>query len=193
MGVHDRALSRSACFVIGSIVAVAASALLRVASASDSEQARWQRLLQGTYTYSGTNADGEERIQEAIERGTRKMFFLKRGTARGRLKEKNPFRKTIRIGFENGRSQVTFDNEAFSAPLGGGPVPITLPDGDPAMLSQKVVDGQLIEEFVTSEGRRKDIFTPSENGDHLRLEVTITSGQLPEPVRYTLEYVATGE
>ncbi len=171
-------------------VAAAAATVGQTGSAQPKGAARTESAegFAGTWRYRGSPGEGRALIGRAIDRATDDMFFVTRGTARKRLRDKNRFSRDLEIAFPPGRIRVGFDMITYETSADGRAVRVPTPDGETASLSQRHEDGRLVQIFRTDEGRRTNVFTLTQGGDTLRYDVRVDSGQLPRPVRYRLMY-----
>ena len=171
----------------GPVVLVVAAMGLLMAQAPQAEPEGADRFA-GTWRYQGTPAEGRSIITRAIESATDDMFFVTRGVARGRLEDKNQFTREVEFGFPPGRIRIGFDMSSYETPASGRSVQVETPDGETARLSQRLVNGRLLQVFRTDEGTRTNAFMVSPDGSTLRYQVRVDSDQLPQPVRYRLFY-----
>jgi hypothetical protein len=73
-------------------------------------------------------------------------------------------------------------------PSNGTAVKWTREDGETFEVAGTWQDARVTQEFVAADGQRSNVFRLSPDGNELRLDVELTSEQLPAPVRYTLAY-----
>jgi hypothetical protein len=140
---------------------------------------------------SGTYKSVSERsndIAQAIDKAVEKMNFIKRPIARGRLSRTNFAYKQIRIEMSASEAQITYDTQApIRMPLDGESIKWKRADGEVFDVSAKLSGGKLVQTYKAEDGQRVNSFSKDASGT-LHLEVEVSSEQLPEPVRYTLEY-----
>jgi hypothetical protein len=148
--------------------------------------------LAGAYVFAG-GAKETDAKDAAIDKATEDMFFAIKGLARSKLREKTPVSASLGIVFGNGNVTVTGAAlPSGTSPENGTPVAMKNSDGDPMKLSHRTTpDGKLVQSFVGENGSRTTTFVLSADGKTLVTYVSIDSGKLPKPVRYTLTYRRT--
>ena len=144
--------------------------------------------IDGKYRFVGGDAE-KKAVEEAIEKVVQEMLFIKRPIARGRLKDRNGVASSWQFATAGGQIKSTAEGiMTWSSPDDGKPADVKTSTGDDAKLTQKFVDNKLLQTFTTKEGKREDIFTLAADGVTLKMEVILTSTQLPMPLKYTLTY-----
>lgn len=142
--------------------------------------------FEGSYALVAEQSDD---IAGAIEAGVAKMNFIKRPIARGRLMKTNPAYQAIAITRTEAGVSVTLDGRApIVSPASGEAVRWKREDGELFDVRSDWQGGVLRQTFAARDGQRENLFTLDPDGHTLRLRVTITSGQLPVPIVYTLVY-----
>ena len=144
--------------------------------------------LPGKYRLSTASDRAQELIEAAIETGVESMGPLRRSVGRRRLRAKNPIRREIEIAFEGERVSVSYDGERFDMRRGVRET-VRLSDGEQVRVRATVQGPRLVLEWDGDDGDRRDTFTRRPDGT-LVFGVTVTSDQLPTPVRYRLVYRA---
>lgn len=142
--------------------------------------------LSGSYRLGPSADRAREVIDTAIDEGVAAMGPLRRSVGRRRLRAKNRVVREIEIALVGERVRVRYDDERYEVRMGGYE-PITLPDGERVRLRARVRGATLTLDWKTDDGDRRDSFTRLANGT-LVFGVTITSDQLPSPVRYRVVY-----
>lgn len=134
-------------------------------------------------------AEGDEgAIETAIDAAVEKMNFIKRPIARGRLKKTNPVYRRIAITRSEGYVELQFDDRAaVRMPNDGSAIKWTREDGEVFDVSATWQDNSLVQTFKAGDGQRVNAFHLDDK-DRLALDVTVSSPQLPAPVKYTLVY-----
>lgn len=144
-----------------------------------------QDSLQGVFVNANTS---QEVIDKAVDAGVGKMNFIKRPIARSRLKKTNPLYQRIEIGNDGSQISVRFDaGKPVVMPANGNTVKWTRDDGEVFDVSASASGSKLQQTFKAEDGQRVNEFDLASDGT-LTLRVTLTSSQLPEPVRYVLTY-----
>ncbi|MBX3250477.1 MAG: hypothetical protein KF901_25095 [Myxococcales bacterium] len=142
--------------------------------------------LPGTYRLGPSAERAREAINAAIDEGVAAMGPLRRAVGRRRLRAKNRVVSELEIALVGERVRVRYDDERYEVRLGGYE-PVTLPDGERVQLRARLRGATLTLDWKTDDGDRRDTFTRLANGT-LVFGVTITSDQLPNPVRYRIVY-----
>lgn len=141
--------------------------------------------LQGVFASAG---GGRETIDKAVEAATSKMNFVIRSVARSRLKKTNPPYQRIDIRNDGSQITVRFDKgNPVVMPADGAAVKWKRDDGEVFDVSAHAQGSQLRQTFKAEDGQRVNEFNMSADGV-LTLNVTLTSPQLPQPVKYVLTY-----
>lgn len=155
-------------------------------AARPSGAASAEERLSGSFEIAGSHEQAEARVHRAIDEAVEHVSWVKRGFARARLREKNPVRDSLTIEVSGGQVTIAYGDDRYSTRDGQWQNVTAL--GEPVRLLQQVVGARIYQTFRTEEGEKVTVYTPSEDGRQMRLDVTITSPQLPEPVRYELTY-----
>ena len=140
--------------------------------------------IQGTFVYV---AQGSDDINAAIDNAVRRMNFVTRPIARGRLRKTNEVYNVIRFNNSATQVSVTIDQRAaIVSPASGAAVKWTREDGEVLDLATRWTNGALEQSFTAEDGKRVNTYTLSPDGNGLSMQVTITSPRLAAPLRYTL-------
>ncbi|MCA9613186.1 MAG: hypothetical protein H6721_07605 [Sandaracinus sp.] len=142
--------------------------------------------LPGTYRLASSTSDAQQRVDAAIEAGVASMGPLRRSVGRRRLRAKNPIRRELVIALNGDRVSVSYDGERFDVRRGVRET-VRLSDGEAVRLRATVEGARLTLHWQGDDGERRDTFTRRPDGS-LVFGVTVTSEQLPNPVRYRLVY-----
>src|SRR5688572_7147070 len=67
--------------------------------------------IDGRYDFAKSEKSGKNTIENAIQDGTRDMFFVTRGVARDRLEKKNKLAKSLEFDTSAQEITVIFDGE----------------------------------------------------------------------------------
>lgn len=142
--------------------------------------------LQGTYVLlPEQSAD----IAAAIETAIANMNFIKRPIARSRLKKTNTAYQRIHLARAAADYEITYDNrQPIRMPASGTAVKWTREDGEVFDVSAVRQGQHLVQTYKAEDGTRVNTFRWDEGAQRLYLDVMVTSGQLPQPVKYTLAY-----
>jgi len=178
--------SPSSRSVVGAVFYALLVAALAEASSPDTAELR-QRYA-GEYRFTGGTAERES-IPAAVERSVDGMFFIARGIAYDRLMHVCEVCTTYRLSFTDTEVTVAGPCQLSDvSPADGSEVDHRTKAGDTSKLSQRFVDGALVQLFRGEEGARQVVWTLAPDGTGLSVHVTITSKHLPHPVDYTLSY-----
>jgi hypothetical protein len=136
--------------------------------------------------------DGEaERavVPAAVERSVDGMFFIARGIAYDRLLHVCEICSSYTLSFTDGAVEVRGPCQVPDrGPDDGREVDHLTKAGDASKLSQRFVDGTLVQDFRGEGGSRQVVWTLLPDAERLSVHITITSKHLPHPVDYTLHY-----
>jgi hypothetical protein len=161
-------------------------ALPAVASAPSVEELH-QRFA-GEWHFAGGSAE-RATVPAAVERSVDGMFFISRGIAYDRLIHVCEVCASYTLSFQSGEVEVQSPCQlADKSPEDGREVDHLTKAGDASKLSQRFVQGMLVQEFRGQEGARRVVWTLSADHQSLSVQYTITSKHLPHPVDYTLSY-----
>ena len=144
--------------------------------------------IEGKYRFVGGDAE-KKALEDAIEKVVQEMNFIKRPIARGRLKDRNGIASSWQFTVAGGQIKAVAEGVmTWTTPESGAQADVKTSTGDDAKLSMKIVDNKLFQTFTTKEGKREAVFTLGADGATLKMDVTLTSSQLPMPLKYTLTY-----
>ena len=142
--------------------------------------------LDGTYILDETDSDN---MNAVIDDAVGKLNFLKRDIARERLEKLNPAYRQVAITSSPNEISVTVDNQPpLRTSANGAPVAWVGPDGGKVNASMQLSGGHLVQTFTSADGRRVNDYTLSPDGRTLTMQVTETSPQLSQPIRYKQIY-----
>ena len=119
----------------------------------------------------------------------RRMNFVTRPIARGRLRKTNvPYNRMV-ISHTAAEVSTTFDNRhAIVSPTNGREIEWTREDGERLHLRTVWENGKLVQSFRADDGTRTNTYSASADGRTLTMHVRITSPRLPQPLEYNLVY-----
>jgi len=132
--------------------------------------------------------DSSESIHDAIDHVVSHMSFIIRGIARGRLTKVNPTPQRVRVDVEANSVSVAFDNgNPVVTPLNGDTVAWRNPLTGETNHARGVEAGDTVRQVIAAkDGERENALIFLEDGQRLRLHVTVTSHRLPRPLTYDL-------
>jgi hypothetical protein len=172
-------MSRQRTSAVALVFALAAALVPAVGSAQEAS-------MRGTWTL---NRQASDNITTAINTAVSRMNFVTRPIARGRLTRTNAPYARVEIGYTGERVTLKFDQRAeMVTPSNGTPIQWRREDGEMFALSTEWENGRLEQTFRADDGQRVNVFSVSEDGNTLTLNVTVSSPRLPQPLRYKLVY-----
>jgi hypothetical protein len=134
--------------------------------------------------------DSSENIRAAIDRTVAHMNFITRPIARSRLSKINPTPQHVQIDLEADTVSIAFDNgNPVVSPLDGETVPWLNPLTGETNQAHAAVSGDTVRQtIIAHDGERENALIFSNDGERLRLHVTVTSHRLPRPLIYDLVF-----
>jgi hypothetical protein len=84
------------------------------------------------------------------------------------------------------------ERQPIRLPASGAAVPWRREDGELFDVSARLSEGALVQQYTAEDGQRSNVFTLSEDGDLLHMQVTVRSPKLKDDVVYRLAYRRTG-
>jgi hypothetical protein len=163
------------------LLAVLASLL--VAAPASGQQAGH---IQGTFTLVEAQSDNVDR---AVDQAVARMNIATRQVARTRLRRTNqPYRRIVIAPAGSSISITTDTRSPITTSFVGTPTRWTREDGEVLDVSTVWEGQRLRQTFAAEDGRRINLYTLSPDGNTLTLQVTVTSGRLPQPLTYRLVY-----
>ncbi len=145
-------------------------------------------LFAGTF-YPEPGPGNRNAIEAGINRAVAGFFFMVRGIAHNRIAEGNPIFPFIRFAFPPGTIEMVAGNYVTRSPDGGAESTTHGLDNHTNRLTQRfTAPDRLVQVTWNDDGRRQSDYVISADGRSLALTVVITSGRLPQPVRYTMRY-----
>jgi hypothetical protein len=178
--------SRSLSLLVAALCGLQAPDPAVAGEAADADDPRPR--FAGEYLYAGGDAE-RALIPAAVERSVHGMFFIARGIAYDRLLRTCEVCTRYALSFDGGSISVAGPCQITDlSPADGREVDHRTKLGDTSKLSQRFIDGTLVQYFRGEEGARRVVWTLQPDGETLRVQVIITSKHLPQPVDYTLTY-----
>jgi len=159
--------------------------LLAIVPAAEAQSAAFE----GSFSLVPARSDD---INRAIGRAVAGLNFAFRPIARSRLRRANTPYAAVMIERRGTDVAIGLDaGDAIVTPASGAPVRWRRPDGEVLQVSTAWEGGRLRQSFVAEDGRRDNLYSVSEDGRLLTMDVTVSSPRLPEPLRYRLVYRRT--
>ena len=145
-----------------------------------------QASMKGTWRY---NAQASDNVMTAINAAVNRMNFVTRPIARGRLNRTNqPYQRVV-IDFTQQQVSITMDQRSvINTPANGTPIKWTREDGEVFDVATAWEGHGLKQTFKAEDGQRANLYTVSNDGRTLTLQVTVTSPRLSGPLTYRLVY-----
>lgn len=142
--------------------------------------------LEGTWLLHTPRSRAHAVIDEGIQEAVDSMGPLRRAIGRRRLRAKNRLLGTVVVAREGERIAVTLEDWTGTTRAGRFET-VTLDDGEEVQLKQTLTDTRLVQVFRGEDGQRRNVLTLRPDGRAV-LAVTVTSDQLPDPLRYRVIY-----
>jgi hypothetical protein len=172
------------CAVGGFAIGVGAQTASKDASAASGDlRARFA----GTYRYAGSAQEQDAR-RAAIDHAVEGLSFVTRSTARSRVSATTQILGFYNFSFEPGKIRVHPESRPEMLSGDKGEPADYVYNGKRSTLTQVLAGDRITQVFVSDDGRRENEFTLSQDGQMLRVKVTLTSSKLSNPVVYVLSY-----
>lgn len=152
---------------------------------TDAQRAAWA----GTWQLATPTEQAATAIDRAAERAANALNYFIRPVARTRLREGTSLHTEIELSFDGeGRLTVRFgDGDRYTTRIGATERRRDRHGRDLRVTQRFRPTGELEQVFETDSGTRWYVWVPT--GDRrVRLEVTTGSPQLPEAMRFSLDY-----
>jgi hypothetical protein len=147
-----------------------------------------RRMLAGTWVYAGGEAELAA-FDQAVERATADMGFLARGFAYEALRARARPRDRYTLSFDERTVTIgSPEHPTERGEVGGPPVSVTDRFGDENQTTFQIREGALVEAGKSADGSGETVFTPSADGQTLRVRRLMESGRISAPVDVTLSY-----
>jgi hypothetical protein len=160
-------------------------ALAMVVTATVGAQAQ-ASPFQGTFALDAAQSDN---VDQAIGQATSRMNFALRQVARPRLRRTNQPYQRVAINLTGSQVSIATDSRApIVTATNGTPIKWTREDREVFDVSTTLQGNRLRQVFAAEDGRRENVFTLSPDGNTLTMNVTVSSGRLPEPLTYKLVF-----
>jgi hypothetical protein len=146
----------------------------------------------GEYRFIG-GAPERASVPAAVERSVDGMFFISRGIAYDRLLRNCEICSSYVLSFTPSQVMVSGPCQLPDiSPADGREVEHRTKLDETSQLSQRFVDGALVQEFRGEGGSRRVVWKLDPDGETLHVQMVISSHHLPHPVDYTLTYRRKG-
>lgn len=175
--------------LIGSIITLVIVASVSVASGQVAPEDRGAPALTGRYVLAGASEEARETVHRAIDEAVGEMSFFVRRVARSRLREKNPVRRELEIDVSGDMVTVAYGDQRYRSPEGRWQT--VTATGEQVQLLHQLRGNRLYQTFRSDDGEKLTVYTLSDDGRFLWLDVTVRSPQLPSPLTYRLSYRRT--
>jgi hypothetical protein len=151
--------------------------------------AELQHRYAGNYLYAGGDAE-RRTVAAAVERAIAGLSFLAKPLARQSLRQRTEVRDSYTLLFD-GLGDLQLSTPGFPTefgPLDGKAYPLETKYGDQTQVSQRFLDGVLVQEGRTEEGSGRTEFRLADADATLLVRRVMESSQLSGPVDFTLTY-----
>ena len=175
----------AACLATSIVAAASAGSESEVLAA---EGARFDQVGLGDFRFVGGQRQ-RDHVAAAVERTVQSLPGLFHEIARKRLTEANAIPSAVHISMDGDELVVVYgDHEPQRAPLDGSTRKWRNPDGDLIDLKHELRGSKLVQTTWGSGGRRVMVWSFDAERGLLRVQSTMSSPRLPEPVRYRLSF-----
>lgn len=148
-----------------------------------------QQLVTGTFVLTQPEAQAQQGVNRSIEEAANHVGFFERGFVRSKLRDKNPVRSPVRTEIHGDRLAVTYGQDRYETVQGQTQTVNAL--GEAVQLRQYARGNQIFQNFRSKDGNKAIVMTFRPDG-RMDMDVTVTSGRLPQPLRYRLQYRRAG-
>jgi hypothetical protein len=156
-------------------------------SGSDPVEAASKPTFRGEFGFVGGQRQ-RDAVAEAIDRSVKSLPAFQE-LARKRLTKANAIPGTVRMSMDGDDLVVVYgDQEPQRAPLDGSRKQWRNPEGETIALTHELRGGKLVQTTWGGGGRRVIVWTLDPERGLLRMQSTMSSPRLPEPVRYRLTF-----
>ncbi|AWV88576.1 hypothetical protein [Bradymonas sediminis] len=145
-----------------------------------------QAQFAGTYVSTRNLKKDRAAIAQVIEELVDDMAFYKRSFARSALIESTEPCANLHVAFA--ADTITLNCKGHpdtTSPKNGAFINWEDDDGHIVRLSQKLDGQRIVQVFKNDDGTRENVYTLRDGGKSLLLSVTISSDQLPRPLKYS--------
>lgn len=171
----------AACLATAALAADAPAAPMAAVAAS-------KPAFLGEFGFVGGQSQ-RDHVAAAVERTVQSLPGLFHDIARKRLTEANEIPRTVRISMDGADLVVVYGNhEPQRAPLDGSTRKWTNQQGETIDLKHELHGSKLVQTTWGSGGRRVMVWSFDAERGLLRVQSTMSSPRLPEPVRYRLSF-----
>lgn len=181
----------AACLAADASAATAAGApAAPMAAVVASKPTPFVELGLGEFGFVGGQRQ-RDHVAAAVERTVQSLPGLFHDIARKRLTDANTIPRGVRISMDGDELVVVYgDNEPQRAPLDGSTRKWRNPQGETIDLKHELRGSKLVQTTWGSGGRRVMVWSFDPERGLLRVQSTMSSPRLPEPVRYRLSFKA---
>jgi hypothetical protein len=142
--------------------------------------------LTGTFVLAEPRNVAEERVSHAIDDTVSHLNIFIRSVGAGRLRRTNDVPEQVQIEIAGDRDVVSYDGDRYEGV--DGVWRDVIARGDPTQLLMQRRGSRLDARFRTHDGEKLQSQIVSPDGRTLTLAVRVTSGQLPVPLEYRIQY-----
>ncbi len=149
-----------------------------------------EEAMTGRFELTGSREAAEARVNEAIGRAVEQMSFVTRGFAADRLRDKNPVRDSLETEVRGDRIAIRYGDARYETRSGEWET--VTATGEQVELLQTASGNAIYQTFRAPDGEKTTVYRFSPDGGRVTLDITVTSPQLPQPLRYSLQYRRAG-
>jgi hypothetical protein len=189
MRLIDRAksppLHRTALLAAAALLALAAAPL-----AGRAQPASVPRILAGTWVAEGGPTRAMRTVEAAFAPSIATFPSLFQGIARDRIRTSMEPPRRVLVSLDGARVRVTLESANTTVVAGPLRAPATTSGIQEGTRVTPRLQGGWLELLYQGEGSElRQLFSTEADGSRMHLDFTVTSPQLPAPVRYRLDYV----
>jgi hypothetical protein len=174
------------------VIVLAAGALIAAAAPLDgsAQSGSVPRTLGGTWVPDGGPARAMQTVEAAFAPSIATFPTLFQGFARDRIRSDMAPPRRVLVSLDGARVRVTLETARTTIIAGPLRSPATTSGLQEGTRVTPRLEGGWLELFYEGEGSQlRQLFSTERDGSRMHLDFTVTSPQLPAPVRYRLEYV----
>lgn len=177
-------LHRPALLAAAALIAAAAVPL-----AGSAQSGAVPRILAGTWVPEGGPTRAMRTVEAAFAPSIATFPSLFQGIARDRIRTSMEPPRRVLVSLDGARVRVTLESANTAVVAGPLRAPATTSGIQEGTRVTPRLQGGWLELLYQGEGSElRQLFSTEPDGSRMHLDFTVTSPQLPAPVRYRLEY-----
>lgn len=183
-------LHRTLALLAAAALIAAAGPLDGAAQSAAAQSATVPRTLAGTWVAEGGHARAMRAVDAAFAPSIATFPTLFQGFARDRVRSSMEPPRRVLVALEGARVRVTLETTSTTVIAGPLRAPARTTGVQDGTRVTPRLEGGWLELLYEGEGSQlRQLFSTEPDGARMHLDFTVTSPQLPAPVRYRLEYV----